>query len=458
MRECRGWWAGGRSGSFLHPFPAAPQRPGVRHVGWREGRRLHSGGGANGRGRGLICMNSSQLPIRTSRTRARAPFGGGLTAPGPNGRRVLRTAGAGRRRALPGGFGRFAGAASLGRRRPARGQPAGRAEGTRRAGAAGSDGPTTTRRQVRLHAPGVGRAAAAPREPSPSLAVQPPPRHLPAPSRGSPSAGRRAERAGPGEPRGQPGGGPGPTAGPLGARPAAGPALPPGGVGPAAAGAAPRPAALPLAEARPAAPARPPRLLFPAGLTGPGPAPVGGPDSPEARRSWPRPPGAEAGPARRLAAREQQPPRAREKLRLSRPGRRDGCTGESRARDAEGAPEPRSRGGARAGWGRRGGRRCAPGRWVWTRASRLARRPGTEDGTASRARAPLTPVPLGSHARGRGSGSAPLRSGTASRLPSTGRGLKRGCGRGCRSPSNPVRFPRKSRRTEAPACRRTPFA
>jgi hypothetical protein len=56
-------------------------------------------------GRGLICMDCARPPIQTGRETARAPFGGGLTAPGAYRRWVLRPAGVGRRRALPGGFG-----------------------------------------------------------------------------------------------------------------------------------------------------------------------------------------------------------------------------------------------------------------------------------------------------------------------------------------------------------------
>lgn len=93
-------------GQFPPSLPSSPHK-GQGPDTWAGGerRRLHQGGGANGRGRGLICMDGARPPIRTGGATARAPFGGGLTAPGPYGRRVLRPAGVGRRRALPGGFG-----------------------------------------------------------------------------------------------------------------------------------------------------------------------------------------------------------------------------------------------------------------------------------------------------------------------------------------------------------------
>lgn len=130
-----------------------------------------------------------------------------------------------------------------------------------------------------------------------------------------------------------------------------------------------------------------PRVLtgfcFPPGLTGPGSAPVGGPDSPEARSR------------RRDPAREQQPPRAGEKLRLTGPGGGTGPPGRAVRRDAEGAMEPRSSGGARGGRGGRSGRPCAPrGRFALRGggcgcalpASPAA--PGRVAGSASRCRAP----------------------------------------------------------------------
>jgi len=48
-------------------------------------------------------MDGVRPPIGMGEATARASFGGGLTAPGPYGRRVLRPAGAGLRRALPRG-------------------------------------------------------------------------------------------------------------------------------------------------------------------------------------------------------------------------------------------------------------------------------------------------------------------------------------------------------------------
>lgn len=175
--------------------------------------------------------------------------------------------GAGR---CPGDSGRFAGAASLGRRRPARGQPAGRAEGERRAGEAERDGADELP-QRQVSAPRPQGSGGRPRRPGsriPSFAVQPPPRHLPAPSRlarlPERGWGRRVRASGAGGASRPARRRPQPHAGPLcAARPRGRRSLPEAWSR-AAAGAAPRPAALPVAEARPVAPARPHRLLFPA--------------------------------------------------------------------------------------------------------------------------------------------------------------------------------------------------
>lgn len=181
-------------------------------------------------------------------------------------------------------------------------------------------------------AAGMGRAAAAPGEPNPFLggpaAAVPPPCPLTLlPSPGAACLGERGWRSLEASALKAPS----PTAGPLAPRRAVGPLLPPGGAEPGGHGSrSPPRRAPPRGDEAGRACSSSPGFCFPPGLTGPG---FG-----SRQRSPTRPrPGAGHRSRPELTAREQPPPRAGEKLRLSGPGqpekssRGEPCAGTPRA-------------------------------------------------------------------------------------------------------------------------------